>query len=279
MDKRQRKKRNKYVILFLILLLLVWGWTWKPVTEHIILPLFEEEGDNVRIALITDLHSCYYGKNQQWLINRVMKEQPDLVILSGDIYDNRLPDKNAQITIKRLAERFPTYYVTGNHEFWSGRAEQMKENAAELGAQVLAGDCTMLSVGSRKLDICGVDDPTDMASSEWQQQIRQAYEQTKEGHLRILVSHRPEKVFVYQQYDFDLVLAGHAHAGQFRIPFLNKGLFAPDQGFMAEYVNGVYPLQGESTMVVSRGLARETTPMPRFFNHPEVVILDITTKD
>ena len=89
------------------------------------------------------------------------------------------------------------------------------------------------------------------------------------------MTHRPEKVDVYEKYDFDLIVAGHAHAGQIRIPFLNKGVFAPDQGFMAEYVNGTYTLSNGSIMEVSRGLGRECTFAPRYFNHPEVVVIDL----
>ena len=95
------------------------------------------------------------------------------------------------------------------------------------------------------------------------------------SHLRLLLTHRPELVDEYAGYDFDLIMAGHAHGGQFLIPFLNKGLFAPDQGLLAEYVNGIYELPNGSIMEVSRGLGRESTPAPRFFDHPEVVVIDI----
>ena len=102
-----------------------------------------------------------------------------------------------------------------------------------------------------------------------------SWSKTDESHLKILLTHRPEKVSVYEKYGFDLILAGHAHAGQFRIPFINKGVMAPDQGFMAQYVNGTYTLSNGSIMEVSRGLGRESTPLPRYFNNPEIVILDI----
>ncbi len=209
-------------------------------------------------------------------MKRVEREHPDLVIFGGDIFDNRLSDKNAEIVIKRLSEKYPAYYVTGNHEFWSGRAREMKECVRNLNVPVLDGDCESITVKGAVLDICGVDDPTDMTRDEWEKQIDEAYRKTQDSHLKILVSHRPEKVSVYEKYDFDLILTGHAHGGQFRIPFLNKGLLAPDQGFMAEYVNGTYKLSNGSIMEVSRGLARETTPLPRLFNHPEAVILNLT---
>lgn len=90
----------------------------------------------------------------------------------------------------------------------------------------------------------------------------------------MLLSHRPELFETYQKYGFDLVLSGHAHGGQWRIPGVLNGLFAPDQGLFPEYAGGRYDY-AEGTMIVSRGLARESTPVPRIFNRPEVVIVDI----
>ena len=271
------KKKGLFIKLTIVIsALIIWVWTWIPVTEIVSLDMLDENAQDIRIALITDLHSCYYGKDQDWLVKRVEKEQPDLVVFGGDIFDNRLKDKNAEIVIKRLSERYPSFYVTGNHEYWSERAGEMKETVRNMKVSVLEGDCESISFEGVTLDICGVDDPTYMSSVEWEKQIQEAYGKTQDPHINILVSHRPEKVSVYERYDFDLILSGHAHGGQFRIPFINKGLLAPGQGFMAEYVNGRYTLSNGSIMVVSRGLARETTPLPRLFNHPEVVILDLT---
>ena len=78
----------------------------------------------------------------------------------------------------------------------------------------------------------------------------------------------------YQKYDFDLVLSGHAHGGQWRIPGILNGLYVPNQGLFPKYAGGRYDYEG-GTMIVSRGLARESTPIPRIFNRPEVVIVDV----
>ena len=149
--------------------------------------------------------------------------------------------------------------------------EEMKASLRENGVHVLEGNCESVTIAGRAIDICGVDDPTNMPLSDWKKQLEAAHSQTDASHLKILVSHRPEKTEIYEQYDFDLVLCGHAHGGQIRIPFVNRGLYAPDQGLFAKYVNGSYELDNGSTMVVSRGLARESIPAPRFFNHPELV--------
>ena len=271
------KNRKSRIIFFSVLgiFAVLWLISWIPVTEHISFKKPSGDGNSVRLALITDLHSCYYGKNQNGLIKRIEKENPDLVLLGGDIFDDKLKDKNAEIATKRLAEKYPCYYVTGNHEYWSGRVPEIKDYLNSVGVKVLNGNCETVTVNGVTFDLCGIDDPTQLTGTVWREQIESARKACKDSHIKILLTHRPEPVYVYSQYHFDYIFSGHAHAGQIRIPFLKKGLYAPNQGFLAEYISGAYALSDGSTMVVSRGLARESTPAPRFFNHPEVVIIDL----
>lgn len=261
--------------MVLVIFVLYTVWTWHAVTERITLDLAGVVNEGVRIVLVTDLHSCFYGNGQKNLISMIDSESPDIVILGGDIFDDKLGDDNAKILLEDLVTKYPCYYVTGNHEYWSGRVPEMKEYLESIGISVLEGECETIEIKGNPIDVCGIDDPTDMYRSDWEAQLRAAYEASSEDHIRLLVTHRPEEVEEYAKYDFDLIMAGHAHAGQFRIPFINRGVFAPNQGYMAKYVNGAYDLPGGSIMVVSRGLARESTPAPRYFNHPEIVVIDL----
>ena len=271
-----KKKRKRIVFPAVLILFVLWTvWSWHPVTERFTLDLPEEINEGVRIVLITDLHSCFYGVGQNRLVSMIDKEKPDIVILGGDIFDDKLDDDNAKILLENLVEKYPCYYVTGNHEYWSGRVPEMKAYLDSIGVCVLEGECETIDINGNPVDVCGIDDPTPLYRSDWEEQLRAAYDATSEDHIRLLVTHRPEEVVEYAKYDFDLIMAGHAHAGQFRIPFVNRGLFAPNQGYMAEYVSGTYELSNGSTMVVSRGLARESTPAPRYFNHPEIVVIDL----
>jgi hypothetical protein len=273
-NKKVKKSSTGFWVT-LIFLILVIVWFFKPVTERFSIGLAHEDGKSAKFALITDLHSCYYGKDQKALLDRIEKENPDAILLGGDIFDDKLKDKNAKIFCEALAEKYPVYYVTGNHEYWSERVDEIKSYLRGIGVHVLEGDCETIKLNGLTFDICGVDDPTRLTKAEWKDQLNKAYEQTDESHVRILVTHRPEEVKTYEQYDFDLIVAGHAHAGQVRIPFINKGVYAPNQGFMCNYVSGLYDLSNGSKLVVSRGLARESTLLPRFFNHPEVVTIEI----
>ncbi|WP_191017216.1 metallophosphoesterase [Treponema zioleckii] len=270
------RKKKVLLSLFGFVALLLWIlWSEVLFVDRIKLNLLKNEAQKIRIALVTDLHSCRYGKNQRTLIQKIDNEKVDFVILAGDIFDDKIPDDNAKILIEDLVKKYPCYYVTGNHEFWSGRGNEMKDYLRAAGVNVLAGEAKTLILNNFAIDICGVDDPFFVNEAEWKNQLDSAFGATEKSHFKILVTHRPERIKIYEQYDFDLILAGHAHAGQVRIPFFNRGLFAPNQGFWAKYVNGPYQLSNGSVMEVSRGLARESTPLPRFFNHPQLVILDI----
>ena len=235
----------------------------------------------VRLALITDLHSCYYGKNQSTLVDAVQEQNPDVILLGGDIFDDKPAYDNAEITIRRLAEQHPCYYVTGNHEYWSREVGIILEIVKDCGVTVLSGDCETIILNGQIINICGVDDPD---AAEYlvegvpvEIQLAHAQEEARVAgteNYTVLLSHRPELYESYQNYDFDLVLSGHAHGGQWRIPGVLNGLYAPNQGLFPEYAGGRYDY-ATGTLIVSRGLARESTPVPRIFNRPELVIIDI----
>ena len=273
--RNNEKKLLKLLAVIAIVMIAATIWYEVPVTEHITISGEGKIGSPVRFALVTDLHSCYYGKDQSQLIKMIDKEKPDAILLSGDIFDDRLGQKNARIFIEGVADRYPCFYVTGNHEFWSKKEDEMKEFLASKGVTVLEGNARNISINGNDIDICGVDDPTYMTESEWEERLDRADKESNSGNYRILLSHRPEKVEVYEKYNFDLILCGHAHGGQWRIPFTKRGVAAPNQGLLPAYVDGLYDLDNGSEMIVSRGLARERMPYPRFFNHPEVVIIDI----
>ena len=160
------------MILLIILLLSIWSWV--PVTERITLDLTGSGPAGLRIALITDLHSCYYGSGQKSLINRIDREEPDIIIFAGDIFDDNLSDDNAKILCEALIEKYPCYYVTGNHEYWSGRADSMKDYLRTIGVHVLEGECEQIEEGGVTFDICGVDDPTYIDYYDWNDMLDRA---------------------------------------------------------------------------------------------------------
>lgn len=270
----QRKRRRLLLLGAAVLLaaLIVPG-----LDTHLAVRTYQVESGKltgpVRLALITDFHSCDYGEGQAALMDAVRAAAPDLVLLGGDILDDDLPPDNALELAGLLAAEFPCYYVSGNHEYRSGRVSEYKESLRALGVTVLEGERVTVTVGDQALDLCGVDDPS-IGEDRWSAQLA-ACAAGEGGRYTVLLTHRPERIDTYLEYPFDLILAGHAHGGQWRIPGLVNGLIAPNQGVFPKYAGGRYDL-GESVLVVSRGLARESTRIPRFYNRPELVLLDLS---
>ena len=242
--------------------------------------------EGIRLALVTDLHSCRYGAGGRALVEAIKAQKPDAVLLSGDIFDDRLPDDNAKAFLAAIARDIPCFYVFGNHEHWSERIPEMREILLSAGVTVLVGEVKTVKIRGVDIDVCGIDDPTYMSDDAWLAQIASVASASSPSRLRILLSHRPEYAAVYEKHGFDLVVSGHLHGGQWVVPFLDIGVCGPSSGgpdvhertLFPRMAGGAYTLNNGATMVVSRGLARESTPLPRFFNHPEVVIVNLRPK-
>lgn len=236
----------------------------------------------LRIAHISDLHNCSYGKDQHLLIRQIESHSPHLVLFSGDMFSNTENHSRTEKLFAALSAKYPCFYATGNHEYWYGEEQWLQKKAMldRYGIVLLSGDCKEIKINGNILDICGVDDPT--ASMPEKGQVIQSFDEqlssvnrsANNGYYSILLSHRPEYFKTYIQNNFDLVLCGHAHGGQWRIPFLLNGLYAPHQGLFPKYAGGLYQ-ENKTAMVVSRGLSRWNILVPRIFNRPELVIIDI----
>ncbi|MGN0675189.1 MAG: metallophosphoesterase [Oscillospiraceae bacterium] len=218
---------------------------------------------DIKIVLLTDFHSSSYGDGQQVLIDAVDRQNPDVILLVGDIMEEIRPYENSIELLSQLGAKYPCYYVTGNHEEWSGEEENIKNIVRECGITVLEG--AYADVGD--IRICGVDN--SLGGKQFADCVDAAGEK-----FTVLMSHRPDFVDFYSGKGFDLVVCGHAHGGQVIIPGIVNGLYAPNQGVFPEYAGGRYTLaDGTTEMIVSRGLCKNI--LPRVFNQPEVVVIEI----
>lgn len=228
----------------------------------------------IRVSFLSDLHSCRYGQDQSELIKEISTFKPDLIMLGGDIIDDRLPESPGFLLIKNLVEIAPCFYVTGNHEFYSLQAARIKQQIANAGVTVLAGQKASLEVQGNVVNVIGIDDPI-VDDRIYQQQL-DLLSKMQNPEFTFFLAHHPERIRDYQKVESDLVLSGHAHGGQWRIPLLNRGIIAPHQGLFPKYTSGFYDL-GNTTLLVSRGLNRESTKVPRVFNPPELIELTISS--
>lgn len=227
----------------------------------------------VRLALLSDFHGARYGQGQSRLLAAVDKLEPDAVVMPGDFYDEDHVDGNTDDLLSALAERYPCFFVRGNHEGSTGRADQLRKKLEDWGIAVLAGTEALLQVKGQQVRICGVDDPGICGERGWLEQFQACQALTGDGTYSLLLSHRPELTQYYRASGFDLVLAGHAHGGQVRIPGVLNGLAAPHQGFFPDYAGGRYRLSG-TELIVGRGLSRDLRV--RVFNPPELVVVELT---
>jgi predicted MPP superfamily phosphohydrolase len=237
-------------------------------------PLLEEQ-NSIKIVLISDLHSTIYGKDQIILIDMIKNINPDLIVLSGDIFDDVAPMTGTQLLLNGIYGIAPIYYVTGNHEYMSNNIQAIREKLMSYGVIILSDDYTIIEINNNVIVIAGIEDPYkslyEMPNYNQNDSMERAFRELDEISLyKILIAHRPEMIEIYKKYSFDLILSGHTHGGQIRIPYIN-GLYAPNQGFFPKYAGGMYT-HGNMVHIISRGLS--VTPwFPRIFNPPELVIV------
>ncbi|WP_079478977.1 metallophosphoesterase [Halobacillus salinus] len=237
--------------------------------------------DGYKIVHLSDLHSKWFGENQQKLMSKIKKEDPDIIVFTGDIIDQeKTSQKPALSLMQQSSDIAPTFFVTGNHEWWSQEFNSLEANLEKAGVKVLRNSSEVLSMGGDQISILGIDDPANINDSYAEmgvvsQSLEKTLKDSKKNKFTILLSHRPEMLPVYQDANIDLIFSGHAHGGQVRVPFIG-GLIAPDQGLFPKYTAGKYS-SDNSTMIVSRGLGNSIIPQ-RIFNRPEVVSVSLSTK-
>lgn len=232
----------------------------------------------VTLVLVSDLHNTLHGKDQRNLVGMIKEQRPDLILIAGDILDSVNKIENVMPFLDGVRDICPVYYVPGNHEYRTRRMDVVREIIEAGGAKFLADSTDVVEVKGNRIIIAGADDPArqyygDIYYSQ-KASMRKAFSELADmAEYKILLSHRPERIGNYLPYSFDLVLAGHAHGGQVRVPFLLNGLYSPDQGFFPKLAGGRYDFDG-TTMVVSRG-ASFYWRFPRVFNPPEVVSIKL----
>ena len=237
-----------------------------------------EAFDGYRVVQVADLHGKAFGNEQERLLNKIDREKPDLVVMTGDLIDSRRNGEEAALTLmKALVDRYPVYFVTGNHEVRLNLTILPK--LEQLGVTVLRNESRVIEYQGQSISLLGIDDPT---TTRWReglsepdgirQSLDQALQDVSPDAFQLLLAHRPEYKSLYAERSIDLVLSGHAHGGQIRLPF-TEGLYAPGQGFFPTVTAGRYQEQ-QTELIVSRGLGNSLFPF-RLFNHPELVVLTL----
>ncbi len=276
-------KRRVFVLIIaaaLVLALLIW-LLWansSPAATQVTVAsgALPEAFEGFKIAHVSDLHSAVFGRKNEKLLSLIRAAKPDIIAITGDLIDSRHTDIDSALAfVEAAAEIAPVYYVTGNHESRLD-FDEIEPRLIAAGARVLRNEAEDIGRGGERIRLAGIDDPSFIRTGGTAEERAAAeLEQLGDGGgtFTVLLAHRPELVEVYAGYGAGLVLSGHAHGGQVRLPLLG-GLYAPGQGLLPEYDSGLYSL-GETQMVVSRGLGNSVAPL-RVNNRPELVIVTLS---
>jgi len=231
-----------------------------------------ESFDGFKIVHVSDLHNKSFGKNNIKLFELIEAQNPDIIVISGDLVDSRHTDKKVALDFLKVASKIaPTFYTTGNHEgrFPESEMAEFLRDAEKMGATVLTHDTVTLTIGDEKIYLCGIADGLRRRKN-----LKSLMKGTDDV-LTLLISHRPQYGKLYARCGADLTFSGHAHGGQMRLGKLGS-VISPDQGFFPKYSEGIHYF-GTSATVISRGLGNSLIPT-RINNPPEVVVCTLKRK-
>lgn len=230
-----------------------------------------------RIAHISDFHNDrHLGKKVAMLTKA---EKPDIIALTGDLFDCRKLNLDAGINlIQQLVKIAPVYYVRGNHEARIENTDDVTALLESMGVTVMENSKITLEKNGAAVTLMGAKDPRfyhsgkkgENGANQFRRRLSQLTE--NDSTFKLLLSHRPEFIHTYRNNNIDLALTGHAHGGQFGIPFTDYGVFVPNQGVFPPYAAGMKQMDN-TTVVISRGIGNSGFPL-RLFNRPEVVIIE-----
>ena len=275
------------ILIFLLYILIEIHWE----THHFVITRYEVKSKKLpkemkakKIVFLSDFHNQNYGEKSIKLVEAIRKEQPDLILIGGDMLvgNSKIPYENALDFVKQLPKIAPVYYANGNHEqrmhekpeiygdlYWKYKQELESE-----GVVFLMNDTILF--GEEKIRLSGMELPqkcyrklknTELELSEIEERIGKG----KEG-FTILMAHHPGYAKQYWRWGADLVLSGHLHGGVVRLPLLGAAI-SPQYHLFPRYY-GDYYKEGEKGIIVSRGLGMHTIKI-RLWNPAEMVVFTL----
>lgn len=270
----KKKYRSLFICALLLAALVCWiAWGNKALTVthySVSSEALPKSFDGFRIAHISDLHNDTFGKENETLLGLIQDAAPDIIVVTGDLLDSYNTDVEAAAAFMESAVTIaPCYYVLGNHENRiPNEYAQLRKRMTLCGVTILNDQSVTAQRSGEQLILAGLMDYKSVSSHY----ISATFPGSS---YTVLLTHRPEHFEQYRAAGMDLILAGHAHGGQIRLPFVGA-IFAPGQGILPKYADGMHTVNG-STLIVSRGLGNSSLPF-RVNNRPELVIVELHTQ-
>ena len=281
-----KKKTRRWIaaiaaaaVLSLLGWALVWGNTALVTADVLVCSNgIPEAFDAYKIVQISDLHDAQIGENNEKLIAMTAEAEPDCIVLTGDFVDSsRFHPERSLSVAEALVKIAPVYYVSGNHEaiLPDEDYQALTDGLRGLGVCVLEDESAELTRDGQSIRLIGLTDigfhPGTL--EEKKDALRTALSALlPEDEFSVMLAHRPELMDVYTECGAPLVLSGHAHGGQIRLPGIG-GLIAPGQGLFPKYTEGKYEENG-TTLVVSRGIGNSVLPL-RVNDRPQIVVVQL----
>lgn len=242
----------------------------------------------IRIVHLTDLHGWFFGEDNARLAELVKQQEPDLILMTGDMLDSTDPDASAVLAlIAALRETAPIYFCYGNHEkqWEKTHGASLAPALTEAGAVVLDIQYLDVTVRGQQVRIGGYHGywrQGHMLTSD-PEQIRKELDFARDfedtDRYKILLCHIPTAWLDWgyiHRFPVDLVLSGHYHGGLVRLPGIG-GLVAPYVGLFPPYTQGLYTGR-RANCVLSAGLG-SNPGLPRLLNPPQMVVVELVPRD
>ncbi len=226
--------------------------------------------DGLHIVQISDLHGRSFGENNEKLLSDVKEAEPDMICITGDLFDTAQQLQELSPFLQALCDLAPTYYVTGNHEWQAQGVRELLADMETLGVQALRNEYVHWGEG---FVIAGVDDPCGPYDQKTPEQlVSEIRTDVGEESFIVMLDHRNDRLAQWSELGVDLVLSGHCHGGVVRLPYVG-GLFGTNRELFPDYDAGLYR-NGRTQLYVSRGLGYSRVHV-RLFNRPHLPVLTL----
>lgn len=223
-----------------------------------------------KIIQVSDYHDSKHGK---FVVDNIRKLQPDIVVITGDLMDEST--ESCQRIFSFVEEIMKVnqkvYFVSGNHEWRNRNRGELLQGLVSRGVILLNNKGVVIGKMDNKINICGIDDYYTRHGN-----LNKAFQGIDEENFTILLSHSPDVVRGSKVSYADIILSGHTHGGQIRLPIIGA-IVAPGQGFFPKYSKGIYKLQGDTLLYIDSGVGTSTLPI-RLLNRSQISFIRVRGK-
>ena len=274
--KRRRTKSGRIAIVIIALLCLVGYILVRDSAEHLELTRctvtnhkLSQSFSGFKIVQLSDFHGAELVTD---IVETVREQKPDIIVLTGDFITDEGDLPAVEQLVSQLTDICEVYFISGNHDFASGRIAELSDILSSCGVKYLKNEYVTIQRGGESIVLAGVEDPNSWADLEPPDAFLKRVRAEHPDDYIVLLGHRNYWMEKYPDLPVELILCGHAHGGIVRIPGVG-GLLSTDRTLFPDYEAGMYD-NGNYTMIVSRGLGNSIS-VPRLMNRPEIVSIEL----